>query len=127
MWDSDTESREVGNTEENEETGLDGENNEVQVKDKCSVIEDPNVVVSEEVIPLVEKREEKKEIRRNTKLVRQDAVDERSPVMTRSRRKSMKTPLSDISNSERGRSGNFIDGEDTPKRSTRSSKSFVKC
>lgn len=75
----------------------------------------------------------KENVKRKTKLIRQNALDDRSPVLTRSRRKSMNTPLLDIDNQEdRRRSRGRAKEEDaeektsqTPKRSTRRKKNSI--
>ncbi|XP_030030925.2 disks large-associated protein 5 isoform X1 [Manduca sexta] len=85
----------------------------------------------------VEKEVENKEnSRRKSKLMRQDATEERSPVVTRSRRKSVNTPLeTSVEDCKPKRSSrkkalqedNIIEEKfnQTPKRSTRRRKSSV--
>jgi hypothetical protein len=62
----------------------------------------------------VEEQKENKRSGRKQRLVRQDATDDRSPVMTRSRRKSMSTPIL-IKTAEKAQ-------EKTPNRSARKKK-----
>ncbi|CAH2039187.1 unnamed protein product, partial [Iphiclides podalirius] len=76
----------------------------------------------------------KENVKRKSKLLRQNALDNRSPVLTRSRCKSMNTPLLDITENleDRRRSRGRVKESNieektnqTPKRSTRKKKNSV--
>ncbi|CAG4946387.1 unnamed protein product [Parnassius apollo] len=116
----------------------DGENSFSQSPEAIENIAEGNIDSGLSLIDVEKESEQNKEnVKQKSKLVRQNAFEDRSPVLTRSRRKSMNTPLVDMSfenledrkRSTRTEVAKENEAEEkinqTPKRSTRRRKSSV--
>ncbi|CAG4946375.1 unnamed protein product [Parnassius apollo] len=116
----------------------DGGNSFSQSPEAIEKIAEGNIDSGLSLIDVEKESEQNKEnVKQKSKLVRQNAFEDRSPVLTRSRRKSMNTPLVDMSfenledrkRSTRTEVAKENEAEEkinqTPKRSTRRRKSSV--